>query len=76
VNLRAKASGPIPHLALPFVIKKDINFGQQDKGAAEKQCRCQFHQRFLLAFFVQIFGAKLHFSLAPKIRTKNAREKC
>jgi len=37
VNLRAKASGPIPHLALPFVIKKDINFGQQDKGAAAMQ---------------------------------------
>jgi len=27
------------------------------------------------AFFVQIFGAKLRFSLAPKIRTKNMRKK-
>jgi len=38
-------------------------------------CR-QFHQRFLHALFVQIFGAMLHFSLAPKICTKNARKKC
>jgi len=36
---------------------------------------CQFHQRFSRTFFVRIFGTKLHFSLAPKIRMKNAREK-
>jgi len=35
----------------------------------------QFHQRFLHAFFVQIFGAKLKRNLAPKICKKNARKK-
>jgi len=32
--------------------------------------RFQLHQRFSRAFIVQIFGAKLHFSLAPKICAK------
>jgi len=36
---------------------------------------CQFYQRFLRTFFVWIFGTNLGFSLAPKICTKNAREK-
>jgi len=35
-----------------------------------------FINLFLQAFFVQNFGTKLHFSLAPKIRTKNAHKKC
>ena len=34
-----------------------------------------FINLFLLAFFVNFFGAKLRFSLAPKIRTKKARKK-
>jgi hypothetical protein len=34
----------------------------------------QFHQCFLWAFFIRIF-AKLKHYLAPKICTKNAREK-
>jgi hypothetical protein len=37
---------------------------------------CQFHQHFSRAFFVQIFGANLCFSLVSKIHTKNARLKC
>jgi len=35
----------------------------------------QFYQRFSHMFFVQIFGAKLRFSLVPKICTKNASNK-
>jgi len=35
----------------------------------------QFHQRFLRAFFIRNFGAKLKRNLAPKIHTKNALKK-
>ncbi len=45
------------------------------KHFGEIDPRCQFHQRFSHMFFVRILGAKLRFSLAPKICTKNAREK-
>jgi hypothetical protein len=40
-----------------------------------QEIRCQFHQRYSHAFFVQIFGAKLCFILAPKIRTKKHEQK-
>jgi len=45
------------------------------KAVLKHDGEIQFHQRFLRAFFVWIFGAKLGFSLAPKIRTKNERKK-
>jgi len=55
------------------------NFGVKRRCStwrcSRSSTRCQFHQRFSRAFFVRILGAKLHFSLAPKICMKSACEK-
>jgi len=35
------------------------------------ESRCQFHQRFLFVFFVQIFDAKPNVTRENDVRTKN-----
>ncbi len=38
--------------------------------------RCQFHQRFLCTFFIQIFGAKPNVTRENYVRMKNSYTKC